>query len=308
MAMRRVVQRILGGGLLTALLLAGMNVGTARADWLEPDLPPFDMPEFDWPSTKERTSTLFQWRDTSPVIAEESPITTDRPDFTEASSTVGAGVCQLETGYTFVMDRDGGTTSVEHSVPEALLRVGVLRDWLELRVAWNFSAEYLPAASTSGAEDLYVGTKFALTLQDGLFPEMSIVPQLTIPTGSRSRTADRALPGANLLYGWDINEFLCAGGSTQFNQTIDDETGSEFTEWAQSWTFGYTLGERVGAYTEWFAFFPAGTNAVPTEHYLNGGFTLRPTDDIQWDLRLGMGLNDAADDLFCGIGYSVRWD
>ncbi|AMV20193.1 transporter [Planctomyces sp. SH-PL14] len=305
--MRRGLERILLGGQIAVLWLVGIHAAPACADWPEFELPSFDVPAFDWPTTEERASTLFQWRESSPVVAEESAITTDRPDFTEASSTVGAGVCQLETGYTFVMDRDGGTTSAEHSIPEALLRVGVLRDWLELRMAWNFSAEYLPAASTSGAEDLYVGTKLALTLQDGLFPEMSIVPQLTIPTGSRSRTADRALPGVNLLYGWDINDFLCAGGSTQFNQTIDGETGSEFTEWAQSWTFGYTLGEHVGAYTEWFAFFPDGAEAIQTEHYLNGGFTFRPTDDIQWDLRIGMGLNDAADDLFCGVGYSVRW-
>lgn len=306
--MRRIVQRILSGGLFAALWLAGPSTAPARAEAGEIAPPEFTGPVWDWPAVEERTSTLFRWRETSPVIAEDSPIVTDRPDFTEASSTVGAGVVQLETGYTFVMDRDGGSTSTQHSVPEALLRLGVYRDWLELRAGWNFSAEYLPAASTSGAEDLYLGAKFGLTLQDGLFPEMSVVPQFTVPTGSGSRTADRVLPGVNLLYGWDLNDFLSAGGSTQFNQTIDGDTGSEFTEWAQSWTFGYTLGEQVGAYTEWFAFFPAGADSAQTEHYLNGGFTLRPTDDTQWDIRIGMGLNDAADDLFCGIGYSVRWD
>lgn len=289
--------------LLTAALALVGSLSAARADW-----PEFDAPPFDWPTIEEHRVTLFQWRETSPVVPLlDSPIATDRPDFTEASSTVGAGVAQLETGYTFILDRDGGTTRSEHSVPEALLRCGVFQDWLELRVGWNFSAEYLPAASTSGAEDLYLGVKFGLTEQDGIFPEVAIVPQISVPSGSSSRTAGRLLPGTNLLYGWDVNDFLSAAGSTQFNQTIDDETGSEFTEWAQTWTFGYTLHERLGAYTEWFAFFPAGADSAQTEHYLNGGFTYRPTDDVQWDIRLGMGLNDAADDLFCGIGYSIRW-
>ena len=36
-----------------------------------------------------------------------APLVTDRPDFTEASSTVGHGVAQLEIGYTYTFDNDG---------------------------------------------------------------------------------------------------------------------------------------------------------------------------------------------------------
>src|SRR4051812_40814645 len=38
----------------------------------------------------------------SPEPQEEEPLASDRPDFTEASSTVGKGRVQLEAGYTFV--------------------------------------------------------------------------------------------------------------------------------------------------------------------------------------------------------------
>lgn len=289
--------------LLAVILLASTRVFTAQADW-----PQFAPPEFNWLQSEERSGPLLRWRSDSPVESpEESPIATDRPDFTESSSAVGAGVGQLETGYTFVMDREEGTTQMQHSLPETLLRVGVFRDWLELRLGWNFSAQYLPASSSSGAEDLYVGMKLGLTAQDGLFPEVSLVPQMTLPTGSTSHTAGRALPGANLLYGWDISDVLSAGGGSQFNQTIDDGTGTEFTEFAQSLTCCCSLNDQLGTYTEWFAFFPAGADTARTEHYINGGFTYRPTDDIQWDLRIGMGVNGAADDLFCGVGYSIRW-
>lgn len=289
---------------LLALALLAVTSGTAaQADW-----PQINPPQFAWPPSEEQTGPLFRWRSDSPVeLPEESPIATDRPDFTESSSTVGAGVGQLETGYTFVMDREGGTTQQQHSLPETLLRVGVLRDWFELRLGWNFSAQYFPAGSNSGVEDLYVATKFGLTAQDGIFPEVSFVPQISLPTGSASRTAGRALPGANLLYGWEISDALSAGGSSQFNQTIDSGTGTEFTEFAQSLTCCYSFNARLGTYTEWFAFFPAGADTAKPEHYVNGGFTYRPTDDIQWDIRIGMGVNDAADDLFCGIGYSFRW-
>lgn len=61
------------------------------------------------------------------------PIETDRPDFTEASSVVPAGRIQLESGYTFFLDNNDGTRSMQHTFPEWLLRVG-LTDRLELRL------------------------------------------------------------------------------------------------------------------------------------------------------------------------------
>lgn len=63
----------------------------------------------------------------------------------------------------------------------------------------------------------------------------------------------------------------------------------------------------MGAYTEWFGFFPHSSEAAKPEHYFNGGLTFLLTDDIQWDVRAGVGLNDAADDSFFGTGLSIRF-
>jgi hypothetical protein len=238
---------------------------------------------------------------------DDSEITTDRPDFTEASSTVGNGTLQIESGYTYFYDNDGGVQTRVHTLPEALFRYGVVADWLELRAAWNYTHEIVDSDHTSGADDLYLGAKFALTLQDGAIPEMALVPQMRVPTGTNAFSANEVLPGMNWLYGWDINEFLATGGSTQFNRAIDDGTGNTFTQWAQSWTINYTLAERLGGYTEWFAFFPDNADTAPIEHYFDGGLTFRPTKDQQFDVRGGMGLNEAAADYFVGVGYSVRF-
>ena len=51
------------------------------------------------------------------------------------------------------------------------------------------------------------------------------------------------------------------------------------------------LADDVGFYTEWFAILPEESSDVDAEHYLNGGFTWQPNDDIQWDARVGTGLN-----------------
>jgi hypothetical protein len=75
---------------------------------------------------------------------------------------------------------------------------------------------------------------------------------------------------------------------------------------AQSWTVGASLTEELGAYAEWFALIPSGADTARTEHFLNGGFTYLINDDMQFDIRAGVGLNDAAADYFLGTGFSIR--
>jgi hypothetical protein len=88
---------------------------------------------------------------------------------------------------------------------------------------------------------------------------------------------------------------------------IDDLTADEYTDWAQSWTVAYSLTDKLGAYTEWFALFPHNSNTAKPEHYFNGGFTILLSNDIQWDIRVGTGLNKSADDYFVGSGISIRF-
>jgi hypothetical protein len=254
--------------------------------------------------------TLLRWSgqsDNEATPDPDDPIATDRPDFTESSTTVGLGTLQLETGYTFTSDGSGVARVRSHSYPETLFRYGIVADWLEFRVGQNFASELNSGNSTHGAEDLYLGFKLALTRQSGMLPEVAIVPQLTVPTGSRAFSAGQSLPGVNLLYGWDLTENISTAGSTQFNRATDEATGHDYTEWAQSWTVGYSLTEQLGAYTEWYSFIPHSANSVDSQHYFNGGFSYQFTSNVQWDIRAGVGLNDAADDYFVGSGLSLRW-
>ena len=128
-------------------------------------------------------------------------IVTDRPDFTEASWTVGMGVLQIEAGYAYIYDSDEGTSTVLHSGGEPLFRYGILDDWLEFRIAFFPVQERENSAGTSnttaGAEDIYVGFKIGLTPQAGLLPEMAIMPQALVPSGSFVWT--RRLPSRGQL-------------------------------------------------------------------------------------------------------------
>ncbi len=234
------------------------------------------------------------------------PLVTDRPDFTEASSTVGRGVAQTEIGYSYFSDNAGGAQSDFHSYPEVLLRAGLCRDWFEFRIAYN--AGSLEAETiTHGSEDLYIGAKIGLTPQHGVLPEMAILPQATLDTGSDAFTSGKSLFGTNWLYSWELNDRLSLAGSTQFNRAVDGGTGNLYTQWAQSIALGNSMTDTLSSYIEWFAFFPDDADTDGVEHYLNGGFAYLITNNLQWDIRAGLGLNDRSQDFLAGTGLSIRF-
>ncbi|MCH2123384.1 MAG: transporter [Pirellulaceae bacterium] len=257
--------------------------------------------------------TLLQWSygtsfSGGPNLSE--PLVTDRPDFTEAASTVGRGVAQLEMGFTYVRDVSELTTTAT-SYPELLLRYGLLAEWLELRIGWTYleedSATISSKSRRKGSDDLYLGFKIGLTPQEGLLPEMALIPQMTVPIGSIGFSAEEVLPGLNWIYGWEWTERLATAGSTQVNRSLDAGTNDPYLEVAQSATIAFALTERLGMYTEWFVLVPDGADTNRTEHYFNGGFTLLLSNNLQLDLRAGTGLNQAADDFFGGMGAVVRF-
>lgn len=260
--------------------------------------------------------TLFSWAGCDVEPREnvyDEPLTTDRPDFTESSTTVGRGVVQLEMGYLFVeSDEAGGDRIRAHAYPNSLLRVGLFRDWFEIRLGWLILDERTSGGgqrvSTVGSEDLYLGTKLALTEQCGWRPEMSLILQMTVPTGSAPYTANRVLGGGVWVYSAAINDHWSVGGQTQLNQQIDS-VDHVYIEFGQSAVTGVSLTEKIGCFVEWFALLPHSAVAADAEpvHFLDGGFTYLVNNNLQLDLSAGVGLNDDASDYFLGTGLSARF-
>ncbi|MCY3700157.1 MAG: transporter [Gemmatimonadetes bacterium] len=267
-----------------------------------------------WMGRALATGSLFAMTAGS-AYGQRGPLVADRPDFTEAAATVGRGVVQLEFGYTYEYDRpEGGRGGVwTHSLGEPLLRIGVLAESLELRLGLSPVSVGAGAdgrnITETGMEDLYLGVKLALAEQEGLRPALAVLPQVTVPTGSDAFTSDRTLPGVNLTYGWDVTEDVSLAGSTQVNRALTVARGGEreYAEWAQSAVAGFAVGARAGVYAEWFAFFHAEPQGTRAEHYANGGFTWSFSDDLQWDIRVGVGLNESATGFFTGTGLVVRF-
>lgn len=287
------------------------------------DCPP---PKADAPKDDGPPKTLFAWlpgedKPAGDKKEEEDTIKTDRPDFTEASNTVGKGRLQFEMGYTFFSDRADGVRTHTHSYPELLVRAGLFAEWFELRIGQNISTTrtrssgggMVPMAGdlverASGADDLYIGTKIALTEQKGILPELAIITQATVPTGVDHLTSSKFLPGLSLLYSWDLSEKWALAGSVLGNKAVE-EGGHSYYEFANSLSLGHTWTEKLGSYVEYFGFYPSGAVGpdIKPQYYVNGGFTYLITKTIQFDIRAGVGLSPSSADYFVGSGLAFKF-
>lgn len=253
----------------------------------------------------------------------DEPLVTDRPDFTEASSTVGRRVAQIETGYTFVYDdneADGSITHA-HNVPEILLRYG-LTDHIELRLFWNYVWERTSDAGTAtnvdGAEDFAIGTKIDLLTENGYRPEAAVIVEFAVPTGANAFSTDNLEVGVNFLYSWSLPRDWLLAGSTGFSTSAEIasltippgntiQANDRHNVWHQSITLGIPISEKVGWYFEYFGLYTDGLASDFPAHFIDGGFTYLWDNNTQFDIRAGHGLNDAAMDFFGGVGLSKRF-
>jgi Putative MetA-pathway of phenol degradation len=240
---------------------------------------------------------------------EEDRLDPDRPHFPEASTTVGNGRAILESGYTFTKK---DASFVSHSLPEALLRVGMFADWFEFRIGQNFIDERQTVAgattSMSGAQDLYLGVKLALTEQKGLLPAIALIPQMTVPTGSRTATAGTVLPGLNVDASWEVIKNLFSIELLVANNRVKDELGGTRHELATGLTGAFQITRQLEAFAEWDAFYPhGGIGPAGPRHYAVAGLVYFITPNIEVDVRTGVGLNRNANDFLVGVGFAKRY-
>lgn len=237
---------------------------------------------------------------TSGAAVSSEPLSTDRPDFTETPDAVDTGRAQLETGYTFSFREDAQT----HTLPEALLRIGLLTDF-ELRVGWaGWVWESGGGPGIDGPADLSLGFKVHLLDQDGLVPSLGVMGQTSLPVGDPPSGEDDWVPEGKLAWSYDLTDTIYVAGNLNLAAALAD-SGDRYAEFGASVTLGVGLTERLGMFVEYFGIY--GVSDATPEHSVNTGLTFLITNDLQLDARIGAGLSDAADDLFAGVGLAVRF-
>ncbi len=156
-----------------------------------------------------------------------------------------------------------------------------------------------------GWNDLYLGFKTALCEQDGLRPALSLIPAITVPSGSTNKTSGDVDPEIKIAWGYDLTDDLALSGNLNF-AVPTTENNDRFFQAANSISLSRSFNDWLGGYVEYFGFYP-NDRGSDCAHYVNGGLTFLVTDNLQFDVRVGKGLNEEADDLFAGAGMAIRY-
>ena len=243
---------------------------------------------------------------------EPGELVTDRPDQTESAEVLPRGFVQLELGWTFSHEDEGGFEADSLSVPEVLARIG-LGNRFELRLGWDgiaFDEVEGPgfAFDDEGAGDASIGFKVKLRDERGRSPAIAILAETSVPVGEDGFTSDEFDPSARVSIAHTLSDRLSLGWNVGASLATDvGDDGAEHTLSSALYTvaLGIGISDRTGAFIEFFGEAPLSADGGPANS-LDGGFTWLFGPNVQLDAFVGVGLSDAADDFFAGMGVSIR--
>jgi len=233
-----------------------------------------------------------------------SPLVTDRPDATEASSTVGKGVLQIETGGLYESFEENNLKLEGYTYNTTLVRYGIL-DNVELRVGWDFAegrAEINGIALdnvSSGLSPLLLGVKVDIAEEKDGMPEVALIghvfPLFSASTDYRPETT-------GIDFRFSLSHTLSENSSIGYN--IGGQWGDDSSEATAIYTlaYGYSITDKWGMYLELYGDLPEDSSA---NHFWDGGLTYLVSNDLQLDAYVGSGITKGQD-LLVGFGASFR--
>ena len=247
----------------------------------------------------------------SPAGAQDPELITDRPDQTESTTTVPRGWIQIESGAGFAEEDSQGLETQTLAGPGTLVRIG-LADRLELRLGWagfiDQETSFQGSRTTaSGVGDAEIGAKLQLRGESGRVPEMAILFATSVPSGDDGFTSDRFDPSFRLAFAHTLSERVSLGYNfgAAWESTAESGDTDTLSNGVYTVAAGFALSEHWGAFVELFGDVALSASGAPA-HSLDGGTTWRIKPNLQIDLAGGLGLSDAADDWFLGVGVSLR--
>lgn len=237
------------------------------------------------------------------VQAQDEPLITDRPDFTESPQVVPRGRVQVEGGLTY--SREGAARSIETG--ELLVRVPVANK-VEVRVGVPSYASQRDGGRSSGLDDAFLGAKFALSPgnPERKKPALGLLIGTSLPTGARAIGENAYQAEAILSASWELSPKLAFNSNVGYARLSDG--GTRFDQLRGSISLGFSLNEKWGAFAEVFGLSKADATGKSAK-YVDGGVTYLINNDFQLDARLGLGLNNKVGgaDYFAGVGASRRF-
>ncbi len=232
-------------------------------------------------------------------------LVTDRPDATEAPTTVPKSSLQVETGaYTTNFD-DGSFREEVVGYNTTLLRYGLSSNF-ELRMGWNLENTRVELnnqeiENLNGFSPLLFGAKLGVAPEQGWRPEIGLIGHLFLPFTASS---DYKPEYTSADFRFAFNHTLSDKSGLAYN--IGGQYGADSPELAYIYTiaYGYGITEKIGLYAEIYGDFPEDNRA---NHFWDAGVTYAIAPLAQLDATIGKSITKGQD-LLVSAGLSFRID
>lgn len=239
--------------------------------------------------------------------AEDTEFSTDRPDNTEAPQVVPQGRVQLETGFLFRQDEEGGRRENEFLYPRFLFRLGIFRN-VELRLVGDHRREQVQPEDrqqrpirTQGFNAFTVGAKVRVLQGEGVVPDIALLGHVTLPFGEQSWVPAKVSPLLRVALGHQVTESLQVQYNLGWERDWEDGEFEEVIIYTLS--VSQELNDKLTVFGELFGDRARGESFA---HNLDAGLLFKLKPNLQLDVWGGVGLNQNAPDFFLGTGLAIR--
>lgn len=241
----------------------------------------------------------------SAAFAQDKPeLVTDRPDQTEAPSLVPRGGVQVETGFQFETDKEGGVKTQNYTYNTTLLKYGI-NEHLELRLINEYLGTSIDASGElrdvkiSGLSPLALGVKLKLADEKGFWPQAAFIGHINFKTGAKAYQPEYTAVDFRFTFAHGLTDKL----ALSYNLGAEWDGGTPDATFLYTLSLGYKFNRILGAYIEGYSFFPENSKA---DNRVDAGITVLITPMVQWDMSAGVGLSSNSPDSFVSTGLSFR--
>lgn len=267
-----------------------------------------------WPAIAEQTKLELlpvelveasEDTEPSPTSTEPAPaipnISTSRPSFTDAVTTVPQGSLQAENGATFT-DNRGGTYS--WLLPETLLRLGITKN-TELRYTVpndTYLGDRQPGSLANNFGDTSVGLSHHLMAPGKI--DVALIPILNLPTGANKISTNSVDPQFRLVGAKNITPKLLVSSMFDVRWNTGKSAPANVVMLPTFISY-YSFTPKLTGFLEYAGIIPTEGK---TSQFIQSGalYLLAPRHQV--DARIAVGLNKTSPNILVGFGYSFRVD
>lgn len=232
------------------------------------------------------------------------PLETDRPDATEASSTVPQGYLQVETGAFYQTFEKNQVKNESFTYNTTLIRYGLSNNF-ELRLGWDLQEDVTHINGqkledvSSGFSPLLLGMKVYITEEKGWIPEISLIGHVFLPF---TASTDYRPETTGVDFRFSLAHTLSEKSSLGYNLGMAWRNDSPEANYIYTIAYGYSISEKFGAYVELYGDLPEDSKA---NHLWDAGMTYLVSNDLQLDMSFGTSITEGQD-ILLSAGLSFR--